>query len=128
MQEIEYTDSQLVAESLAGQRDAFRRIVERYQTLICSLAYSGTGSISRSEDLCQETFVTAWKQLGGLRDRSKLRPWLCTIVHFLIGKERRRQGHEPSQIAEPLEALGEVAAPGPLPPEEAINREEQAIL
>ncbi len=43
------TDSELVAQSLAGRRDAFRQIVERYQTLICSLAYSATGSLARSE-------------------------------------------------------------------------------
>jgi hypothetical protein len=32
---------------------------------LCSLAYSATGSLSQSEDLAQETFVTAWKQLAG---------------------------------------------------------------
>ena len=43
-------DAELVAQSLAGSHDAFRQIVERYQTLICSLAYCGTGSMSQSED------------------------------------------------------------------------------
>ncbi|MGD0389101.1 MAG: RNA polymerase sigma factor [Tepidisphaeraceae bacterium] len=125
---MECVDSELVAQSLAGRRDAFRQIVERYQTLICSLAYSATGSLGRSEDLAQETFVTAWKELAQLREPSKLRPWLCTIVRFLIGKELRRQGREPTESAEPLDAVGEVAAPGPLPPEQAISEEEKAIL
>jgi RNA polymerase sigma factor (sigma-70 family) len=128
MRAMACTDSELVALSLAGRRDAFRQIVERYQTLICSLAYSATGSLGRSEDLAQETFVTAWKELAGLREPSKLRPWLCTIVRFLIGKELRSQGREPTHAAEPLEAVGEVAAPGPLPPEQAISQEENAIL
>ena len=68
MPALEQNDAELVAESLDGSRDAFRRIVERYQTLICSLAYSATGNVSRSEDMAQETFIAAWKQLGALRD------------------------------------------------------------
>ncbi|MGD0461681.1 MAG: RNA polymerase sigma factor [Tepidisphaeraceae bacterium] len=128
MRATECPDTELVAQSLAGHRDAFRQIVERYQTLICSLAYSATGSLGRSEDLAQETFVTAWRQLADLRQPSKLRPWLCTIVRFLIGKEIRRQGREPTHTAEPLEAVGEVAAPEPLPPDQVISQEEKAIL
>ena len=56
------SDAVLVADCLAGQREAFGQIVARYQTLICSLAYSRTGSLSQSEDLAQETFIAAWKQ------------------------------------------------------------------
>ena len=40
------TDAELVATSLTGNREAFGRIVERYQRLLCSLAYSATGSLS----------------------------------------------------------------------------------
>jgi len=50
-------DGDLVATSMAGDREAFGRIVERYQRLLCSLAYSATGSVSESEDLAQEGFV-----------------------------------------------------------------------
>jgi hypothetical protein len=56
-------DAELVARSLTGNRDAFGLIVSRYQSLVCSIAYSATGCLSRSEDLAQETFLTAWKQL-----------------------------------------------------------------
>jgi DNA-directed RNA polymerase specialized sigma24 family protein len=66
MQVTQQDDAELVAESLKGNQDAFRTIVERYQTLVCSLAYCTTGSVSQSEDLAQETFVAAWKlRLGG---------------------------------------------------------------
>ena len=62
-------DADLVGATLAGNRDAFGCIVTRYQSLICSLAYSATGSLGQSEDLAQETFITAWKHLGHLRER-----------------------------------------------------------
>ena len=47
-------DAELVGGTLAGNRDAFTQIVARYQSLICSLAYSATGSLGQSEDLAQE--------------------------------------------------------------------------
>ena len=86
MPALEQNDAELVAESLDGSRDAFRRIVERYQTLICSLAYSATGNVSRSEDMAQETFIAAWKQLRALREPAKLRAWLCGIARHRIQK------------------------------------------
>jgi RNA polymerase sigma factor (sigma-70 family) len=121
-------DVELVAKSLDGNHDAFRQIVERYQTLICSLAYCATGSMSQSEDLAQETFVTAWKELPKLREPSKLRPWLCGIIRFLIGKQLRRQGREPAHAAEPMEAMVESHSLEPQPLEQAISNEELAIL
>ena len=48
MHETERNDADLVADSLDGHRDAFRQIVERYQTLVCSLAYSATGKSARA--------------------------------------------------------------------------------
>jgi len=128
MQTAEFNDAELVAESLAGNRDAFRRIVERYQTLISSLAYCATGNVSQSEDLAQETFVSAWKQLANLREPASLRPWLCSITRFLISKEFRRQGREPVHAAESLEAVDEWVSPEPLPPDQVISEEEKAIL
>jgi RNA polymerase sigma factor (sigma-70 family) len=121
-------DAELVAQSLAGSRDAFRKIVERHQTLVCSLAYCATGSLSQSEDLAQETFLAAWQQLPGMREPSKLRSWLCAIARFVIGKEIRRRGRQPLHDAEPLETIGELRAPEALPSERAVTNEEEAIL
>jgi RNA polymerase sigma factor (sigma-70 family) len=121
-------DSELVSESLSGDRDAFGRIVSRYQSLICSLAYSATGSLSQSEDLAQDTFVAAWKQLRDLREPEKLRAWLCGIARNLINSSLRKQGREPSHRAESLEEISEGPSPEPLPIETTISREEAAIL
>ena len=117
----QHNDAQLVAECLDGRREAFGAIVERYQSLVCSLAYCATGSLSRSEDLAQEVFVTAWKELRGLNEPAKLRPWLCGIARNLIGKALRRDGREPSQGAESLEAAQGSVAVEPLPPERLIS-------
>src|SRR6267154_5095775 len=122
------SDSELVTQSLAGHRDAFGWIVARYRSLLCSIAYSATGSLSQSEDLAQETFITAWKQLADLREPEKLRSWLCRISRNLTYDALRRQGREPIHKAEPLEEIQESPAPEPLPSDYTISREEEAIL
>jgi RNA polymerase sigma factor (sigma-70 family) len=121
-------DAELVGGSLSGNRDAFGQIVSRYQSLICSLAYSATGSLGQSEDLAQETFIIAWKRLGHLRERAKLRAWLCGIARNRINNFLRREGREPIRMAESLESLPESPSPGPLPADQTISNEEQAIL
>ncbi len=121
-------DADLVGETLSGNRDAFGRIVSRYQSLICSLAYSATGSLGQSEDLAQETFITAWKHLGHLRERDKLRAWLCGIARNRINNFLRREGREPVREAASLEEISESHSPEPLPVEHTISREEEQIL
>ena len=128
MKTMDSSDADLVAQSLAGDRDAFGQIVARHQSLLCSLAYSATGSLSHSEDLAQETFVTAWKQLANLREPEKLRSWLCRISRNLTYDALRKHEREPSHRAESLEEIPESHSPGALPTEQTISNEEQAIL
>ena len=128
MDATEANDAELVAASLGGSRDAFRRIVERYQTLICSLAYCATGSVSQSQDMAQETFLAAWKDLAGLREPDKLKAWLCRIARNRIYKSHRHAGGDVVAQAMPLEQGQEVASVQALPCEQAISREEEAIL
>ena len=118
----------LIALSVAGDREAFGQIVAHHQSLICALAYSATGSLTQSEDLAQETFVTAWKHLPELREPAKLRAWLCGIARNLIGKALRRDAREPVHAAELLDEAREAASLEPLPSDYVMGREEEAIL
>src|SRR6266404_8330051 len=108
-------DAELVVATLSGNRDAFGQIVSRYQSLICSLAYSATGSLGESEDLAQETFITAWKHLRHLREAAKLRAWLCGIARNRIRNFLRREGREPVRQAEVIDAEHESVAHEPIP-------------
>ena len=74
------SDAELIQASVAGSHGAFGQIVERYQSLVCAVAYSRTGDLALSEDVAQETFLKAWRRLRQLRDGAKLRAWLCTIA------------------------------------------------
>ena len=120
-------DGKLVAMTLEGDREAFRRIVERYQTLVCSIAYNATGDLAQSEDLAQETFIAGWKQLAKLREPEKLRPWLCGIARNLIANRIRKLATEPTHRGLTLDEN----SPGtglPGPSDTAIRREHEALL
>lgn len=121
-------DAELVAACLTGDREAFGQIVERYQRLLCSLAYSATGRLTESEDLAQETFVEGWRRLHTLREPEKLRSWLCGILRHKISRLRRADGREPVHKAEELEQAGGVPSEDAAVADFAINNEEQAIL
>jgi RNA polymerase sigma factor (sigma-70 family) len=121
------SDERLWRLSCEGDREAFTRIVERYQSLICSLAYSACGALGASEDMAQETFITAWRRLKELREPSKLRQWLCGIVRNIaanaVRRELRRGG-----APESLEAVSEEPSLECDPASETITREEEALL
>lgn len=123
-----FNDSELTAGAVAGQRDAFAQIVSRYQSLVCSLAYSATGSLSQSEDLAQDTFIAAWKGLSTLQEPEKLRSWLCSIARNLIANAMRHKTREPLHAAESLDSVPDLASPDLLPVDRAISREAESIL
>ena len=122
------SDADLVAASLAGDRQAFRLIVERYQRLLCSLAFSATGGITQSEDIAQETFIEAWSQLANLHEPEKLRPWLCGILRFKVSRFHRAAGREPVRRADPLDEAAEVPSTDEAIPDQAVQEEEQALM
>ncbi len=120
-------DDQLWRRSREGDREAFGRIVERYQTLICSLAYSKCGNLAQSEDLAQETFIAAWQKLGELREPAKLRAWLCGIVRNLAASALRREQRR-GGTAQSLDAVAELAGSGADPAAQAVTQEEANLL
>ena len=128
MRSDEPDDVGLVNACLKGDREAFARIVTRYQALVASIAYSATGSIAQSEDLAQETFVAAWRYLGALAEPGKLRQWLCGIARRTTANALRRGQREPAQTAEPLDEVSSAPVETALPSDYAISREEEAIL
>jgi RNA polymerase sigma factor (sigma-70 family) len=122
------SDATLVAAALEGCAQSFRQIVERYQALVCSLTYSGTGSLNQSQELAQETFLLAWKNLRQLRDPHKLRSWLCAIARSVVSKNRRRLQREPVPHAPDDLDLDQLADENPTPDNATIRKEEEALL
>src|SRR5262245_46553265 len=102
MGNIARTDAELVEASRRGEREAFGHLVTRYQDVVCAVSYSSTGNWALSEDVAQDTFIAAWRQLGQLRETGRIRSWLCSIARNLARKARKRGEHE--QVHEDLPA------------------------
>ena len=120
------TDPELIRLHLDGDAAAFRRIVERYQGMVCALAYSACGDVARSEDLAQEVFITAWKQLPQLREPEKLRGWLGGITRNLCHNAFRRAQRTPTANA--AELSDETPADVADPRDHAIGSDEAALM
>lgn len=88
------SDVELVSRVQAGQLDAFAAIVKRYESLVRAVSYSTTGRQELSDDIAQETFLTAWRSVSSVKDATKLRPWLCGIARNLGLQALRRTGRE----------------------------------
>ena len=63
--------------------------------MVCALGLRSCGDVARSEDLAQEVFVVAWKQLPELREPEKLRGWLGGIARNLRHNALRHQQRAP---------------------------------
>ena len=73
-----------------GNVPAFESLVRRYQSLVCSVAYSACGNLALSEDVAQETFWTAWRQRASLQQPDRFKAWLCGIARNLAHNARRK--------------------------------------
>lgn len=125
---LELTDPELLVLARSGDQSAYGRLISRHQTLIASLAYSICGDFARSQDIAQEAFVAAWRQLGSLEDAAKFKSWLCGITRNLGHNLLRQQIRHAEQQATPLETIPEATADTPSPHEHAVTREEASIV
>ena len=99
------SEIELLQASLRGQTPAFEAIVQKYQSLICAITYSATGSVEKSEELAQQAFVKGWRNLSQLKDLSKFRAWLCSITRRLISDSYRRQQNDITSKAIPMDSI-----------------------
>lgn len=124
---FETTDAECVARAIAGDTTAFERLVERHQALACSLALGVCGDVHRSEDIAQEAFVAAWRQLAELREPEKFKSWVCGIVRNLANSSLRKDERTPTARADQECGL-EAQADTTTPLQNLIDSEERAVL
>ncbi len=109
-------DGALVARVLAGDRDAFGALVERYQDRMLAYArYMGFAE-PEARDAVQDAFVRAFRHLRRCGDPDRFGGWLFKIVSNVC---RTKGGSASRRSTEPLDAHGpSLVAPGALPDEE----------
>jgi len=106
-----HTDAAAVALARDGDSEAFRALVERHSRAIYRLAHRMTGNPSDAEDVVQETFLKAYKQLGRFESRANFGTWLHRIavncsIDLIRSRPHRESAHDTTDLEQftPVEA------------------------
>ncbi len=92
---MEESDVAAVARVRQGDDDAFRLLVDRHSRSIFRLTWRMTGCEQDAEDLVQETFLRAYRNLDSFQERSNFGTWLYRIaVNCSLDWLRKRRPHE----------------------------------
>lgn len=79
----------------SGDSDAFRLLVEQHSRAVFRLAFRMTGNEQDAEDVVQETFLRAYRQLGKYEARASFSTWLYRIAsNYSLDLIRMRKRHE----------------------------------
>ena len=102
---MEVTDAAVVAQVLAGDRDAFRVLVDRHSRSIFRVVYRMTGNQQDSEEIVQETLLRAYKSLDRFELRANFGTWLYRIavnrtLDFLTARKTQMQKKDTYQIVD----------------------------
>jgi RNA polymerase sigma-70 factor, ECF subfamily len=73
-------DHDLIRQSIKGDLSAFRKLVERHQHYVYSLAFRSVTRREDAEDIVQDTFIKVWLNLKFFDFRGKFTTWVYRIV------------------------------------------------
>jgi len=121
--EPDLTDEQLIRRCLDGQPEAYRVLVERYWSMVYSIARRIANSHDDAVDVTQEAFVRAYEHLSGFARDAKFSTWLLRVAtNYALDQKRRRTARVRLQHFVPVTGH---APPADLP---AITRETESRL
>lgn len=106
-------DDTLCTAAMIGDREAFDAIVNRYGPILYRYSRRLLASEADIADVVQDTFVAAWRQIGGFRRTSTLRTWLFAICYRKIADTHRLKHARPVEdwVLEPLASSDTAADP-----------------
>jgi len=89
-------EKQLIIESIAGNKQSFGCLYDKYYGQIYRYLYYRTASEEQALDLSSEVFLRAWSHLTdfGQQKKFQLRPWLYRIAHNLLVDHYRKEKSE----------------------------------
>ena len=108
MKGMEERDPSIVAKARDGDRDAFKTLVEAHSRYIYSLAHRMTGNAQDAEDVVQEAWLKAHKQLSRFESRADFRTWMHRItvncsIDLIRARRHREDAHDPLDLAVAVE-------------------------
>jgi len=82
----------LIQQALAGDQEAFCRLVKAYQVPVYNLAYRMLGTAMEAEEAAQETFVRVYRRLRTYDTQQRFSSWILAIAsHYCVDRLRRRR-------------------------------------
>ena len=124
------TDEELVARSQGGDLESFNQLITRWERPIYALAYRVIGREEDARDVCQDTFLRAYRALPGFKGQAKFSSWLYRIALNLCRDWIRRQRRAPvSQMPEDIDVAELTADAGPVESiEDLVARRELSAI
>lgn len=93
-------DEALVRCVLSGQREAFGHLYDKYAPLIRAVCYDTTRNVACAEDISQEAFLRAYRQLGTLRKADRFGAFLLAIARHACREWLRRYARQRKRTAD----------------------------
>src|SRR3954462_3943427 len=117
----------VLARARQGDGEAFQALVEQHSRSVFRLAYRMTGNEQDAEDVVQESFLRAYRQLGRFESRANFGTWLYRIVsNCSVDLMRSRQARHDQVRGDSLDQEGAVELPAadmPTPERQAQSAE-----
>ncbi len=111
-----------------GDAHAFGRLVDETKSAVTAIALAIVGNHSASQDIAQDVFLAAWRDLSKLRNPSSFLPWLRQTTRNRANTWLRDQGRRRLAGTQVDELLPEVATAHPDPSELLVEREERRLV
>ena len=108
-----------VKKAQTGDVMAFGELVKMFQDAVYGVAYAIVGNFEDAQDIAQEAFIHAWRNLNTLKDLVKFPNWLCRIARNLCIDFLRQRKLETVELEEAIA----VHAPSPEPLEQTEKKE-----
>lgn len=120
---------ELVARVRSGDDEAFRLIFDRYSRPVLSFIFDMVGDRALAEDLAQETFVRAYRGLGGLREETKLSTWLFAIAKNVARESLRTRRRDAANVEiDDADSAFELHDDGPTPACRLLDKELSTVI
>ncbi|HMK92826.1 MAG TPA: RNA polymerase sigma factor [Thermoleophilia bacterium] len=97
----------VLARAAAGDVDAFKHIVERYQGMVYSVAFNVLGNHTDAEDAAQESFLRCYRKLPQYRGEATFSTWLFRLALTASVDYQRRERRRPEPVEVPDVAGGQ---------------------
>jgi RNA polymerase sigma-70 factor (ECF subfamily) len=117
---MEDADAAIAERVKAGDTDAYRLLVERHSRSVFRLAFRVTGNEFDAEDVVQEAFLRAYRQIGSYESRANFGTWVYRIAwNYALDLIRARKRHDEKRVDPHREdgraAVDIVSSPEPEP-------------